>query len=147
VGEWRVTFIGDFTVIRDNIIIGDNCIIGPLNVIESNVIIGNNVTIQPHCVISRGAIIEDNVFIGPHFSCANNPFIPDGEHGLSPNKRPDKEMIMKICKGTRIGTRCTVAPGVTIGKNCFIKMNCNIYDDVPDNTIVYQNTSWAKDYD
>jgi UDP-3-O-[3-hydroxymyristoyl] glucosamine N-acyltransferase len=137
-----MTFIGDFTVIRDNVLIGEDTIIGPLNVIESGANIGNNVTIQPHCVISRGTIIEDDVFIGPHFSCANNAFIPDGEHGLSKNKKPDVEKIMIIGKGTRIGTRCTVAPGVKIGKNCFIKMCCNIYKDVPDNTTMQKETIW-----
>lgn len=142
-----MTFIHESAVIRDDVIIGTNTIIGPLNVIESGAIIGNNVTIQPHCVISRNAIIENNVFIGPHFSCANNPYIPDGEHGQSPNKKPDVEKIMIIGEGTRIGTRCTVAPGVRIGSNCFIKMNCIIFDDVPDNTTVQANTVWSKDYD
>jgi UDP-3-O-[3-hydroxymyristoyl] glucosamine N-acyltransferase len=142
-----MTFIGDFTVIREEVSIGRNCIIGPLNVIETGAQIGNNVTIQPHCVISRNARIHDDVFIGPHFSCANNAYIPEGEHGLSKNKRPDKEKIMVIGKGTRIGTRCTVAPGVRIGKNCFIKMNCNVYTNVPDGTTLFQGSNWPQDYD
>lgn len=137
-----MTFIGDFTVIREDVTIGENCIIGPLNVIETGAKIGKNCTIQPHCVISRNAIIEDNVFIGPHFSCANNPFIPGGEHGQSPNKRPDTEKIMVIGEKTRIGTRCTVAPGVRIGHHCFIKMNCIIFNDVPPYTTIEKNTVW-----
>jgi UDP-2-acetamido-3-amino-2,3-dideoxy-glucuronate N-acetyltransferase len=137
-----MTFIHEFTAIREGVTIGKNTIIGAFTVIEEGATIGNNVTFQPHSVISRNAIIEDNVFIGPHFSCANNSFIPDGEHGLSENKRPDKEKIMKIGKGTRIGTRCTVAPGVTIGKDCFIKMNCIIFCDVPDGTTIGKNTVW-----
>jgi UDP-3-O-[3-hydroxymyristoyl] glucosamine N-acyltransferase len=137
-----MTFVGDYTVLRDDVKIGENCIIGPLNVIESGARIGKNVTIQPHCVISRDAIIEDNVFIGPHFSCANNEYIPDGEHGQSPKKKGDVEKIMIIQEGTRIGTRCTVAPGVTIGHHSFIKMNCNIYKDVPPYTVMKQGTQW-----
>lgn len=142
-----MTFIHELAVLRDDVKIGNNTIIGAFNMLESGCIIGNNVTIQPHGVISRNAIIEDNVFIGPHFSCANNAYIPDGEHGLSPNKKPDIEKVMVIGEGTRIGTRCTVAPGVKIGKNCFIKMNCLILDDIPDNTTVHANTTWSIDYD
>jgi UDP-3-O-[3-hydroxymyristoyl] glucosamine N-acyltransferase len=137
-----LTFIHEFASIREEVTIGENCIIGAFNMIEVGATIGKNVTIQPHCVISRNAIIEDNVFIGPHFSCANNPFIPGGEHGQSPNKRPDTEKIMIIQEKTRIGTRCTVAPGVKIGHHCFIKMNCNIYKDVPPYTIIEKNTVW-----
>ena len=137
-----MTFIHPLSSIRENVTIGDNCIIGAFVMIEEGAYIGSNVTIQPHSVISRGAIIDDNVFIGPHFSCANNSYIPDGEHGLSKNKRPDVEQVMIIREGTRIGTRVTVAPGVTIGKNCFVKMCTIIYNDIPDNTTVHTNTFW-----
>ncbi len=137
-----MTFIHPLSFIREKVKIGKNTIIGPFVCIETGAIIGNNVTIQPLSVISRRTIIEDDVFIGPHFSCANNAYIPDGEHGLSKNKKPDTEKVMFIGKNTRIGTRCTVAPGVIIGENCFIKMCCNIYKDVPDNTTIEANTVW-----
>lgn len=137
-----MTFIHPLSSIREAVRIGDNTIIGAFVMIETGAYIGDNVTIQPHSVISRNAVIEDNVFIGPHFSCANNSYIPDGEHGQSDNKRPDFEQVMIIREGTRIGARVTVAPGVIIGSNCFIKMCTIIYKDVPDNTIIHTNTCW-----
>lgn len=137
-----MTFIHEFTSIREGVTIGKNVIIGPFNVIEEGATIGNNVTIQPHCIIGRNFIIGDNVFIGPNFTCPNNSYIPEGEHGTSKNKRPDVEKIMKIGKGTRIGARCSVAPGVIIGKDCFIKMNCIIFCDIPDGTTIGKNTVW-----
>jgi acetyltransferase-like isoleucine patch superfamily enzyme len=130
------TILGSNTVIMENVKIGNNTIIGPLCVIESGTIIGNNVTIQPFCVIARDTIIEDNVFIAPHFSCANDKFIQDGEHGTSKNKKPFKAHRITIKEGARLGTRCTVAPGVTIGKNSFVKMCCFIKKDIPENTII-----------
>lgn len=135
------------SVIMDDVSIDSNSIIGPLCVIESGTRIGKNVTLQPFCVIARDTIIQDNVFIGPHFSCANDKYIQDGEHGTSRNKKPYKAHNIVIKKGTRIGTRCTVAPGVTIGENCFIKMCCFIKEDVPDNTTIQANTTWSLDYD
>jgi UDP-3-O-[3-hydroxymyristoyl] glucosamine N-acyltransferase len=142
-----LTYIDDFAVIKERVTIGENTIIGAFNIIESGAKIGKNVTIQPHCVIARDSVIEDNVFIAPHFSCANDKRPSIGEHGQSPNKKPHKEFPIHIGEYSVIGTRCTVAPGVKIGKRCFIKMNCNIYDDVPDDTTVQKNTTWSIDYD
>ena len=141
-----MTFIHKWADLKEGVIVGDNTIIGGFVTIEKDAVIGNNVTIQPYSIISSYAVIESNVFIGPHFSCANVKYIPDGTHGQAANKKPGKEEIMVIGQGTRIGTRCTVGPGVHIGKNCFIKMNCVIYDNVPDNTTVYANTRWELDY-
>jgi UDP-2-acetamido-3-amino-2,3-dideoxy-glucuronate N-acetyltransferase len=131
------------TVIKSNVKIGKNTIIAPLCVIEDGAIIGDNVTLQPFCVIARDTVIQDNVFIAPHFSCANDFVIPTGEHGSSKNKKPYKAFPMMIKKGARIGTRCTVAPNVTIGEDVFIKMNCFIKKNVPDGTVIEAGTTWG----
>lgn len=137
------SLIGSNAVIRDNVKIGNNTIIGPLVVIESDARIGNNVTIQPFSIIARDMIIQDDVFIGPHFSCADTEEVPLGEHGLSPNKPPHTAKTILIKKGARLGTHCLVAPGVIIGENAFIKMNCFIKKDVPDNTIIKSDTTYG----
>ena len=142
-----MTFIHEFAVIRENVKIGKNCIIGPFNVLESGCSIGDNVTIQPHGIIGRNYIIEHNVFIGPHFTCPNNAYIPEGEHGQSENKLPDVEKITTIGEGTRIGARVTLAPGVNIGHHCYIQMNCVILESVPPFTTVRANLTWPDDYD
>jgi len=134
-------------VIQNDVIIGSNTIIGPQCVIESGTKIGDNVTLQPFCVIARDTIIQDNVFIGPHFSCANDKYIQDGEHGNSPNKKPFEAHNIIIKKGARIGTRCSVAPGVIIGENCFIKMCCFIKKDVPDGMVILSNSVYPDDYE
>ena len=66
---------------------------------------------------------------------------------LKKNKKPFKQENIIIKEGTRIGTHCVIAPGVTIGKNCFIKMNCFIKKDVPDNTTIMAGTIWQDDYE
>jgi len=135
-------FIGDPVFIREGVSIGDNTIIGTFVAIETKAKIGSNVTIQPFSIIAKEMVIEDNVFLGPHFSCADAPYVADGEHGLSKNKREVPQKTIVIKEDSRLGTRCTVAPGVTIGKNCFIKMNCQIYKDVPPNTTLSAGTIW-----
>jgi acetyltransferase-like isoleucine patch superfamily enzyme len=139
--------ICEFVAIKDNVTIGKNTIIGPHTVIESGAKIGDNVTIQPHGVIARDFIIDDNVFIGPHFSCANDPKVSLGEHGSSKNKADHTEYPIHIQEGARLGTRVTVAPGVTIGKNAFVKMNSFVKKDVPDRFVMGADSSWPDDYD
>jgi len=143
----NLTFIHKWADLKEGVVIGKDTIIGGFVTIESNAIIGDNVTIQPYSIICKDMVLEDNVYIAPHFTCANVKFISSGHHGQGKFKKKDKEEVILIGKNTRIGSRCSVAPGVRIGKDCFIKMNCNIYGDVPDNTIVYANTTWPKDYD
>ena len=115
-------FIGDPVFIREGVKIGDNSIIGTFVAIESNAIIGKNVTIQPFSIIARDMVIENDVFIGPHFSCADAPYVADGEHGLSKNKKSVKQKTIIIQEGARLGTSGSLAPGGTIGHHIFIKM-------------------------
>jgi len=127
------SIIGAHTTLMKNVEIGNRTIIGPMNVIESGAKIGDNCTLQPFCVIAKDTIIEDNVFIGPHFSCANDKIISKGEHGTSPAKHDWKPYPIKIEKGATLGTRVTIAPGVTIGSNARIDMCSFILHDVPAN--------------
>ncbi len=144
------SIIGAHTTLMKDVLIGDRTIIGPMNVIESGAIIGNNCTLQPFCVIAKDTIIEDNVFIGPHFSCANDKIISKGEHGTSPAKSGWKPYPIKIEKGATLGTRVTVAPGITIGPNARIDMCSFILHDVPANAHIRPKEDivahhWIKD--
>ena len=116
--------------LQKGVTIGQNTIIGPNVVIESNARIGDNVTIQPFSIIARDMIVGNNVFIGPHFSCADVRKMYDGEHGNSPNKETVEQFPPCIMKNTRIGTRVTLAPGVTIGPHCHIGMESKIYRSI-----------------
>lgn len=131
-------------IIKEDCNIGNNCIIGTLDVLESGVKIGNNVTLQPFCVIARDTVLEDNVFIGPHFSCANDRHISNGEHGTSPNKKPYKAEKIIMKRGSRLGSSVTVAPGVIIGENAFVKMRSFIKSDVPKDKVIPANSEWDE---
>jgi len=122
--------IAPFAILNKGCKIGDNSIIGPFNVLERGVKVGKNVTIGPHGVFAIDTIIEDNCFFGPHFSCANDRLISYGEHGTSLKKLPFQEFPIKIKKGAMLGTRCTVAPGVTIGEGARLDMCSFVTKDV-----------------
>lgn len=123
--------IGAYTVISADCIIGNHNIIGPFNMIEHGTRIGDNCTMQPHCVISIDTIIEDNVFIGPHYSCSNDPNISDGPHGTNPNKKGYNAKPIKLCRNCMLGSRVSIAPGITIGEHARVDMCCFITKDVP----------------
>ena len=122
--------IAPFVIINKDCKIDDNSIIGPYNVLERSVSVGKNVTLGPHGVYAIDTIIGDNCFFGPHFSCANDKDISYGEHGTSPKKLPFVEYPITFGKGCTIGTRCTIAPGVTIGQGSRLDMCCFITKNV-----------------
>lgn len=122
--------IGAYTIINDDCIIGNHNIIGPINVIERGTKIGNNCSMQPHCVISIDTIIEDNVFIGPHYSCSNDPNISDGPHGTSPHKSGYEAKPITLRNNCMLGSRVSIAPGITVGQHARIDMCCFITKNV-----------------
>ena len=57
--------LGNYVLIRENVKIGDGCIIGDDVEICSNVKIGNNVQIGAWCTIMDGVRIKDNAYLSP----------------------------------------------------------------------------------
>lgn len=57
--------LGNYVLIRENVKIGDGCIIGDDVEICSDVKIGNNVQIGAWCTIMDGVRIKDNAYLSP----------------------------------------------------------------------------------
>lgn len=98
---------------------------------------GNDVFVNKLCQFHIGcsdATIEiaDNVWIGMDvcFIC------PTHEIGSS-KQRAGKRIYNSIIigKGSWIGARCTILPGVRIGEGCVIAAGSIVNKDVPDNTV------------
>ena len=118
--------IGEYCIIEDSVIVGDNCviknyvelrngtIIGDDCYIDSGVKssgqckIGNHVTLRYDSIIARGTIIEDDVFISPQVMFINIPF-----------KTKEKKPTI-IRKGAKIGTNATINDGIEIGEGVII---------------------------
>ena len=102
----------------------------------SKVWIGNQCyfdTVRPNLItIENETCISFRVVIITHFD---------------PNKSLKNHFIKNYFKPVKIKSRsfigpCSIInPGVTIGKNCFIKSGTNISKDVPDNTMLSNNFS------
>jgi len=114
-----------FTVLRDNVQIGEGSIIGHNVVIERDTDIGKNTTIQSQCHITGEAIIGDNCFFGPGVVSTNEKNIA--------NQGRIEPLIQGpvIGNGVRIGAGAVLCPGIVIGDNAFIHAGSFVTKNVP----------------
>ncbi len=125
--------IWHFAYVGDNTIIGDNVMIGSLTHIDYGVKIGNNCRIEGSVYIPPLTEIGNNVFIGPGTVFTNDPY------------PMSKKMIGVIIKdGVIIGGRSVFKPGVTIHEKSVVGMASVVTKDVPSNTVVMGHPAIIK---
>jgi UDP-2-acetamido-3-amino-2,3-dideoxy-glucuronate N-acetyltransferase len=125
------TRIGNFVLIRDQTIIGEDCVIGSYVDIEGDVRIGNFVSLQSGCYLTRGVMIEDEVFCGPRIVTMNDRPISYRRASLQFDRRAPR-----ILRAARVGGASVLFPGITIGENALVGGGSVVTRDVPDRTIV-----------
>lgn len=123
--------IGNYVLIRPPTRLAENVNLGHGSIIEGHVNIGYHCRIGPYAIFPYHVTIEDHVFIGGNFHYANDPRMKWGRSWMGDELEP-----LLIKRGARIGVRCTVMPGVTIGENSFVAGGSLLTKDVPDKTIV-----------
>lgn len=124
-------------IAEKNVRIGDNVSIGPFTVINNNVFIGDRCKIYEHCVIggkgfnyvrtNEGEIlgmrdmgkivIEDDVEIYPMCHIAKGPLLTDITRI---GKKSKIDALVYIGHGMKIGERSEILAGAQIGGNCVI---------------------------
>ena len=107
---WHFAYVGDKTII------GDNVMVGSLSHIDYNVKIGNNTRIEGSVYIPPLTVIGNNVFIAPGATFTNDPY------PMSP-----KMIGVTVQDGAIIAARAVIKPGVTIGKKCCRGYGCCCY--------------------
>src|SRR5215213_9284161 len=131
---WHFAYVGNDTVI------GDNVMIGSLTHVDYKVKIGDNTRIEGSVYIPPLTIIGKNVFIGPGATFTNDPY------PMSP-----KMMGVTVEDGAIIASRAVMKPGVRIGKNSVIAMAAVVTKDVPPDIVVMGHPARIKysraDYD
>lgn len=105
--------------------IGDQCFIGPFTEIQKDVVIGNRTKIQSHSFICELVTIGDDCFIGHGVMFINDPFVSGGP------ARGDKTKWKPVHIGNNvsIGSNATIMP-VTICDRAVIGAGAVVTKDI-----------------
>src|SRR5918995_224579 len=116
---WHFAYVGDDTII------GNNVMIGSLTHVDYKVKIGDNTRIEGSVYIPPLTIIGKNVFIGPGATFTNDPY------PMSP-----KMAGVIVEDGAIIGGRSVFKPGIRVGRNSVVAMASVVTKDVLPDTVV-----------
>jgi UDP-2-acetamido-3-amino-2,3-dideoxy-glucuronate N-acetyltransferase len=126
--------------VRENAVLGEQCIVGRGAYIEDGVVLGDRVKIQTNALVFKPTRIGDDVFIGPAVVITNDRYprasTPDGQL-----KREDDWTAagVVIADGASIGARAVILPGVHIGTYALVAAGAVVTKDVADYAIVVGN--------
>lgn len=123
--------------IREDAVLGPDCIVGKGAYIDAGVRIGARCKIQNYACLFRGTTLEDGVFVGPGALLANDRYPravnPDG----SLKRDSDWEVAPVLVRfGASVGAGAVVLPGVTIGRWALVAAGAVVGRDVPDHALV-----------
>ncbi len=123
--------------IRNNVVIGKNCILGDYVFIDSGVIVGNDTKIQNYVPVYHGVEMEEGVFFGPN-SLTTNDMIPRARSEEGEIKKAEDWVVssIHIGKDASIGAGAVLRPGIKIGEKALIGAGAVVTKDVPAGAVV-----------
>jgi acetyltransferase-like isoleucine patch superfamily enzyme len=118
--------------IREDAVLGENCIIGRGAYIGTGVRLGRNVKVQNLALVYEPAVLGDGVFIGPAVVLTNDTYprsvTPDGELKTA----DDWDAVgVTIDEGASIGARAVCVAPVHIGRWAMVAAGAVVTKDVP----------------
>ncbi|MCH2222276.1 MAG: N-acetyltransferase, partial [Dechloromonas sp.] len=118
--------------IRENAVIGDNCIVSKDVYIDHAVTIGDRCKIQNSVSVYHGVSIGNDVFVGPNASFTNDR-VPRAFN-------PDWKITPTFIKdGASIGANSTLICGITVGEYAMVAAGSVVTRDVEPYTLVMGN--------
>ena len=115
--------------IREDAVIGENCILAKDVYVDIQVTIGDRCKVQNGVSVYSGVKLGDDVFVGPYVSFTNDRI---------PRAFNDTWQIIEtvVEKGASIGANATIVCGVTIGEFAMVAAGSVVTRDVPPYTLV-----------
>ena len=118
--------------VREDTIIGCNCIISKDAYIDNGVRIGDGVKVQNGVSVYAGVTLEDRVFVGPNATFTNDR-VPRAF-------AEDWQVMPTVIKaGASVGANATVVCGVTVGEYAMIAAGSVVTKDVAPHSLVMGN--------
>lgn len=118
--------------IRENAVIGNNCIVSKDVYIDHAVTIGDRCKIQNSVSVYHGVTIGNDVFVGPN-ACFTNDRVPrafNADWKITPTFVKD---------GASIGANSTLICGITVGEYAMVAAGSVVTRDVEPYTLVMGN--------
>jgi acetyltransferase-like isoleucine patch superfamily enzyme len=118
--------------VREDAVLGPNCVVGRGAYIGSGVHLGANCKVQNYALVYEPAKLADGVFIGPAAVLTNDTYpramTPDGTLKSADDWQP---VGVTIERGAAIGARAVCVAPVTIGEWATIAAGAVVTRDVP----------------
>jgi acetyltransferase-like isoleucine patch superfamily enzyme len=135
----RARVLGEPVFDASDLVIGDDFSIWSTH--RQTLVCGwGKIRIGDRVFLNSGSIIFSTVAvtIEDDVALANEAYVMDSDsHGVE--GRPPREEPVIIGRGSWIGARAIVLPGVTIGSRCIVAAGAVVSRDVPDETLVAGN--------
>lgn len=131
------TSVWHLAQVREDAVVGTNCILGRGSYVGPGVQIGDRCKLQNYALVYEPAVLEDGVFVGPAVVFTNDYFpraiTPDGVL-----KRGDDwpAVAVTVRTGASIGARSVCVAPVTIGRWALVAAGSVVTRDVPDFALV-----------
>jgi UDP-2-acetamido-3-amino-2,3-dideoxy-glucuronate N-acetyltransferase len=123
--------------VRENAVLGTDCIVGRGAYIGAGVRMGDNCKVQNYALVYEPAVLGNGVFIGPAVVLTNDTYpraiTPDGELKSAHDWTP---VGVTIHDGASIGARAVCVAPVTIGRWATVAAGAVVTTDVPDFALV-----------
>src|SRR5262249_15226975 len=125
------TLIGDGVSIREQVDIGNFCVIGRQVTINYNSKIGDHTKIMDLSHITGNTVVGNNVFISMGVMTAN-------DNSIAHSREYANKEINGPCIGddTTIGLGALLLPNITINKGALVAAGAVVTKNVPENAVV-----------
>ncbi|PYC77619.1 N-acetyltransferase [Streptomyces tateyamensis] len=131
------TTVWHLAQIREEAVVGAECVIGRGAYLGPGVRLGDRVKVQNHALVYEPAVVEDGVFIGPAVVLTNDLYPRavgvDGRLKRAADWRADGVLLREGCS---IGARAVLVAGVTVGRWALVAAGAVVRRDVPDHALV-----------
>lgn len=118
--------------VREEAVLGENCIVGRGAYVGTGVRIGDNTKIQNYALVYEPAVLGKGVFIGPAVVLTNDTYprsiSPDGSQKSAHDWTP---VGVTVEEGASIGARAVCVAPVTIGRWATVAAGAVVAKDVP----------------
>lgn len=131
------TLIWHLAQVREDAVVGANCVIGRGAYIGPGVRVGNNCKIQNHALVYEPAVLGHGVFVGPAVVFTNDTYPravnPDGSLKNAEDWHP---VGVEVSEGAAIGARAVCIAPVRIGAWATVAAGAVVTRDVPAYAVV-----------